>query len=68
VKLPTISARGRANLRGAGDSLHPDPGVLRRDGLHDKAVRRKIESGVWLEDRVWKKAPDGHILIDLEGY
>lgn len=36
-------------------------------GYTAKAVRRKIESGVWLEDVHFRKAPDGHIMIDLEG-
>lgn len=37
-------------------------------GYTEKAVRRKIEEGVWLQDKEYKRAPDGHILIDLEGY
>lgn len=37
-------------------------------GYTEKAIRRKIESGVWLEGEVWIKAPDGHILIDREGF
>ena len=37
-------------------------------GYTEKAVRRKIEDGVWGQNRVWIKAPDGHILIDLKGY
>lgn len=37
-------------------------------GYTVKAVERKIEDGVWVEGREWKKAPDGHRLISLEGY
>jgi hypothetical protein len=37
-------------------------------GYTEKAVRRKIEDGVWLQDKEFKCAPDGHILIALEGY
>lgn len=37
-------------------------------GYTEKAVRRKIQSGVWLQDQLWRKAPDGHILIDMEGF
>lgn len=37
-------------------------------GYTDEAVRGKIKRGSWLEGVVWRKAPDGHILIDLEGY
>ena len=37
-------------------------------GYTEKAVRRKIQEGVWIEGHEYKKAPDGHILIDLRGY
>lgn len=36
-------------------------------GYTEKAVRRKIEEGVWLQNHHWRKAPDGHVLIDVEG-
>lgn len=37
-------------------------------GYTQKAVRRKIEEGYWLEGKEFRRAPDGHILIDMEGY
>jgi hypothetical protein len=37
-------------------------------GYTEKAVRRKIEDGIWLEGHEYVKAPDGNILIDLEGF
>ena len=37
-------------------------------GYTEKAARRKIEEGVWLEDKQYRRAPDGNILIDMEGY
>ncbi len=37
-------------------------------GYTPKAIRRKIEEGIWLEGREFKRAPDGHILVDLTGY
>jgi hypothetical protein len=37
-------------------------------GYSVKAMERKIERGDWVEGRVWRHAPDGRILIDLEGY
>jgi hypothetical protein len=37
-------------------------------GYTEDAVRSKIKRGEWLEDVVYKKAPDGRILMDLEGY
>jgi len=37
-------------------------------GYTEDAVRAKIKTGVWLEGVVWKKAPDGRVLIDTEGY
>ncbi len=32
------------------------------------AVQSKIKRGQWLMDQLWVKAPDGRILIDLQGY
>jgi hypothetical protein len=37
-------------------------------GYTPDAVRSKIKRGDWLEGHVWIKAPDGRILIDIEGY
>lgn len=37
-------------------------------GYTVKAMERKIERGDWLERRVWIRAPDGRILIDMDGY
>jgi hypothetical protein len=37
-------------------------------GYTVKAMERKIERGDWPEGHVWKRAPDGRILIDLVGY
>jgi len=37
-------------------------------GYSTKAIRRKIEAGVWVEGREFRRAPDGHILISLRGY
>jgi hypothetical protein len=37
-------------------------------GYSEKAIRRKIEDGKWLEGREYIKAPDGHILISMKGY
>lgn len=27
-----------------------------------------MQDGIWVEGREFRKAPDGHIMIDLEGY
>jgi hypothetical protein len=37
-------------------------------GYSVKAMERKIERGDWREGKVWKRAPDGRILIDMVGY
>jgi len=37
-------------------------------GYTEDAIRAKIKRGDWLEGFVWIKAPDGRILIDVEGY
>ncbi|WP_283148971.1 excisionase [Silvimonas soli] len=37
-------------------------------GYTDRAVRSKIHEGVWIEGVHYRRAPDRHVLIDLEGY
>lgn len=37
-------------------------------GYTVKAIQRKIERGDWIEGQVWRRAPDGHIMVDLQGY
>jgi hypothetical protein len=37
-------------------------------GYTVKAMQRKIERGDWQEGKVWRRAPDGRVLIDLVGY
>lgn len=44
------------------------PKFCAETGYTKEAVRAKIRDGVWLEGREWRKAPDGHVLIDIEGY
>ena len=37
-------------------------------GLSEKAIRRKIEEGKWIEAREYRRSPDGGIFISLKGY
>lgn len=37
-------------------------------GYTVKAVQRKIEEGKWIEGRHYRRAPDGHITINLQAY
>ena len=37
-------------------------------GYSVKAMERKIERGDWVEGKVWRRAPDGRILVDLISY
>jgi hypothetical protein len=37
-------------------------------GYSVKAMERKIERGDWQQDKIWRRAPDGLIVIDLVGY
>jgi len=37
-------------------------------GYTVKAMERKIERGDWQEGKVWRRAPDGRIVIDVLGY
>jgi hypothetical protein len=32
------------------------------------AIETKIARGIWVEGHEWRRAPDGRILIDLQGY
>lgn len=37
-------------------------------GYSEDAVEKKIKRGVWKEGIHYFRAPDGHILIDLQAY
>lgn len=36
-------------------------------GYTRRAIELKIARGQWVEGREWRKAPDGHRMISLEG-
>ncbi|TAM08287.1 MAG: excisionase [Paraburkholderia sp.] len=37
-------------------------------GLTEKAIRRKIEEGKWIEGREYRRSPDGGVFISIKGY
>lgn len=37
-------------------------------GYSMDAINRKIDSGVWIQGKEWKQAPDGRRLVDMLGY
>jgi hypothetical protein len=37
-------------------------------GYTEDAIRAKLKNGVWLEGQIWRKAPDGRNLIDVQAY
>jgi hypothetical protein len=37
-------------------------------GLTQKAIRRKIEDGKWIEGREYCRSPDGGVFISLMGF
>jgi hypothetical protein len=37
-------------------------------GYSEKAVQRKIETGAWVEGHEYIRAPDGRVLVDMEGF
>jgi len=37
-------------------------------GLTEKAIRRKIEEGKWLEGREFQRAPDGGVYVSIRGF
>lgn len=57
---------GSAVARGADYVTIPVAAAM--TGYSAKAIRRKIEAGVWLEGREFRRAPDGHVLISVKGY
>ena len=72
---PTRPLDGRAiqhvdadRSRAAGADYVTIPVAAAMTGYSAKAIRRKIESGVWLEGREFRRAPDGHVLISVKGY
>lgn len=44
------------------------PLAAARTGYTVEAIESKIKRGVWLERREYIRAPDGCILVDMEGY
>lgn len=36
-------------------------------GLGENAVRKRIERGLWVEGKQWRRGPDGRQYIDMEG-
>jgi hypothetical protein len=73
-RVPNVSlGRSSKTVGGGAPQLSPAsyvtiPVAAAVTGYSPKAIRRKIESGVWLENREYRKAPDGHVLISLQGY
>jgi hypothetical protein len=37
-------------------------------GLTEKAIRRKMEDGKWIEGREYRRSPDGGIFISIKGF
>lgn len=44
------------------------PKAAELTGYSEKAIRRKIEDGVWLEGHEYVRAPDGRILVDMDAF
>ena len=44
------------------------PLFCQESGYSEKAVARKIEDGVWVEGCEYVRAPDGRLLIDMDGF
>jgi hypothetical protein len=37
-------------------------------GYSEKAVRRKLEEGVWVQGKHFRRAPDGRITMNIQEY
>lgn len=44
------------------------PSFATLTGYTEKAIRRKIQEGYWIEGRHYRKSPDGRIHMDLQAY
>jgi hypothetical protein len=44
------------------------PKFAEQSGYTEDAIRTKIRDGIWAEGKIWIKAPDNRVLIDVEGY
>ncbi|RYF32077.1 MAG: excisionase [Comamonadaceae bacterium] len=44
------------------------PKFCAETGYTARAVETKIHRGVWVESRQYRRAPDGCIFIDMEGF
>ena len=44
------------------------PKFAAESGYTEDAVRTKIRDGIWAQNDVWIRAPDGRILINVPGY
>jgi hypothetical protein len=44
------------------------PKAAELTGYSEKAIRHKIDSGMWPEGNIVRRAPDHRILIDMEAY
>jgi hypothetical protein len=44
------------------------PLAAARTGYTVEAIETKIKRGVWLEGKEFIRAPDGAVLVDMEGY
>ncbi|WPB58598.1 excisionase [Xylophilus sp. GOD-11R] len=36
-------------------------------GLSEEAIRKRLSRGVWLENKQFRRGPDGRVWIDMEG-
>ncbi len=63
---PPLASPPASSTRGADYVTIPVAAAM--TGYSPKAIRRKIEAGVWLEGREFRRAPDGHVLISVKGY
>ncbi|MGB9088139.1 MAG: excisionase [Pseudomonas farsensis] len=37
-------------------------------GYSEDAIRHKVKNGTWAQGRIWRKAPDGRITINIAEY
>lgn len=62
-----MSATNTIEINALADSVLI-PVAEKATGLTERAMRRKIADGVWIEGREYDRAPDGHLYISISGF
>lgn len=57
VEMVVVAPADYMTIKGAAAAL----------GMTELAIRKRIERGVWVEGREWRRSPDGRLWISMKG-